>query len=209
MAMIALRVPNDTARMLEKLAGSVNGDSQTASEMHVTLIYLGDDVSIETLSKVMLACNSVTSRTTPFSLSVDKIDSFEPGKNGTPVILPIVSNELHALHEAISEALDAAGIEYSKKWPEFKPHVTLSYVNGMKGSGFFPSPITWGAFELSIYGDNHGDGGVSITMPFELPSIELKMQTIAARMQTIAARIAAAPLAGFEPAAASFRPHGI
>lgn len=202
MAMIAIRVPHDTARMLEKLAGSVSGDSQTASEMHVTLIYLGDDVSIGTLSKVMLACNSVTSKTTPFSLSVDKIDSFEPGKNGTPVILPIVSNELHALHKAVSEALDAAEVEYSKKWPEFKPHVTLSYVDGMKGSGFFPSPITWGAFELSIYGDNHGDGGISIAMPFELPSIELKMQTIAAR-------IVAAPLAGFEPAAASFRPHGI
>lgn len=202
MAMIALRVPHDTARMLEKLAGSMSGDSQTASEMHVTLVYLGDNVSVGTLSRVMLACSYVTSRTTPFSLSVGKIDSFEPGKNGTPVILPVTSNELHALHKAVSEALDTVGIEYSKKWPEFKPHVTLSYVDGMKGSGFFPSPITWGAFELSIYGDNHGDGGISIAMPFELPNIKLKMQTIAAK-------IASVPLAGFEPAAASFHPQRI
>lgn len=184
MAMIAIRVPKDTAKLMEKMAEAIPGDSQTASDMHITLVYLGDGVTVDTLSKVMLACHGVTSKTPPFSLEVNRIESFEPGEKGTPIILPVVSNDLHDLQRAVREALDVAGIDYSKKWPEFKPHVTLSYVKGMRGSGPLPSAIKWGAFELTVYGADHGNGGVSVVMPFEMQNMELRLQKIAMRIMS-------------------------
>lgn len=181
MAMIAIRIPQETARLLEKMAKCIPGNSQAASDMHVTVLYLGDDVPIDVIAKAMTACHAVTSTTAPFTMSVDRIDSFEPGTNGTPVIMPVTSNELQTLHQNLKAELDRQGVFYDKKWPEFKPHVTLSYVDGMKGSGYLPKPLSWGVFELTVYGANKGEG-VSAVLPFELSSTELKLQKIASRI---------------------------
>jgi 2'-5' RNA ligase len=149
--------------------------------MHVTVIFLGDDVPMQQLASAMVACHAVTSKTAPFTLTVSDISSFEPGGNGTPVIMPVQSPELMTLEQELKAEFDRAGIPYSTKWPEFKPHVTLSYVPGMKASGPLPVPVSWGAFDLTIYGANHGDG-MSVVLPFELPNIEVKMQKIAAKI---------------------------
>lgn len=180
MAMIAIRVPEETAKMLEQMAASIPGDNQSTSDMHITLVSLGDGIPVETLAKAMEACHSVTSKTSPFSLEVREISSFDPGNNGTPIILPVESKELIELQSKILEALNEFGVEYSKKWPEFKPHVTLSYVEGMKGEVSLPHPIRWGAFEVEIFGADHGSGGMSITLPLEMPNTELKLRKIAA-----------------------------
>jgi len=182
MAMIALRVPYETARLLGSIAGALPGDSQAASDMHVTVAFLGDDVSVQQLASAMVACHAITSKTAPFMLTVSEISSFEPGENGTPVIMPIQSPELHTLEQALKAELDKAGVPYGKKWPEFKPHVTLSYIPGMKASGPLPAPLSWGTFDLTIYGANSGDGQMLVVLPFELPNIEVKMQKIAAKI---------------------------
>jgi 2'-5' RNA ligase len=182
MAMVAIRVPQETGHLLENMSNCIPGDSQTASDMHVTVAFLGDDVPISSLAAAMTACHAVTSRTSPFVLTVDSIESFEPGKDGTPIIMPVKSEELHALEQAVKAEMDRIGVFYDKKWPEFKPHVTLSYVKGMRGAGALPAPLSWGAFGLTVYGGNHGNEGVSIELPFELPSMQLKMNAIASRI---------------------------
>ena len=183
MAMIAVKVPTETSRLISKISEALPGDSQAASEMHVTIIHLGDDVPISQLAKVMEACHTVTSKISPFVMTVDSIDSFEPGDNGgVPVILPVQSQELHELEQKLKQEFDSAGISYSNKYPEFKPHVTLSYVPGMKAVGPLPAPISWGAFEMMIYGADSGDGRVLVTLPFGLPNMQIKLQKIAARV---------------------------
>lgn len=182
MAMIALRVPTETARLMERISGVLPGDSQAASDMHITIAYLGDKTPMEQIAKAMLACHSVASKTAPFMLTVDSMDSFEPGDDGTPIILPVKSEELHSLEKAIKEELDRFGVGYSKKWPEFKPHVTMSYIKGMRAAGPLSVPISWGAFDMTIYGADRGDGRVSIVLPFILPNTHIKLQRIAAKI---------------------------
>lgn len=182
MAMIALKVPAEAARLLGAVAGHLPGDSQTASDMHVTVLYLGDDVPMQQLAQTMAACHVVTSKTPPFVLTVNSIDSFDPGEDGTPVIMPVSSPELMSLEQALKAELDSAGVQYSKKFPEYKPHVTLSYIPGMKASGPLPTPISWGAFDLTIYGANRGDGRATIILPFAPQNFQVQMEKIAAKV---------------------------
>lgn len=175
MAMIALRVPQDAARLLNRIAYNTPGNNQAASDMHITIISLGDGIPVSTLAKVMSVCYEITSNTAPFTVTVDRIDSFKPGQDGTPIIMPILSDEIHKLEQVLKAKLDENQIEYSKKFPEFKPHVTLSYVDGMRGAGMLSSPLSWGVYELTIYGGDHGDSGLSIVLPFEVSSHQVKI----------------------------------
>lgn len=184
MAMVAIRVPAEAARLLSAVAGALPGDSQAASEMHVTLLYLGDDVPMEQLARVMVACYAVTRKTAPFTMTVSEVASFDPGGNGTPVILPVQSPELHELQGNLRQELDRSGVDYDKKWPEYKPHVTLSYVPNMKAAGPMASPISWGAFDLTIYGANRGDGRATIILPFAPQSFQVQMEKIASKIAT-------------------------
>lgn len=180
--MIALRVPQEVGRLLAQMSGALPGDVQAASEMHVTVVYLGDGASMEQLAAAMVACHKVTRRTSPFTLTCSEVASFDPGHHGTPVILPVQSPELMQLERDLKEELDLSGVSYSAKWPEFKPHVTLSYMPGAKTAGPLPAPVSWGAFDLTIYGADRGDGRVSIALPFVLQNFQLQLEKIAAKL---------------------------
>jgi 2'-5' RNA ligase len=182
MAMIALRVPQETSRLLEQIASCFPGENQTASDMHITVVCLNGDLTIDVLSKVMAACHTVTSKTAPFIVNVNRIDSFDSNSK-TPIILPVESNELHQLNESIKQELDNQGIDYDKKY--YKPHVTLSYIDKLKGSGPLSTPISWGVYEIEIYGGNKGNEGVSIKLPLNIPNTQIKLDKIATKIASL------------------------
>ena len=159
------------ARLLSAL--EIPGNKEPTDTFHVTVLYLGDKVPIEQLGKAIIATYSVTSATTPFTVRTNRVTAFEPHDDGTPIICPIDSPGLHELREKLTAALDKAGVEYSKKFPIFVPHMTLGY---SKDPGVyadhaadqdFPT-VEWGAAELVLWGGDEGDDRLVATFPFSL-----------------------------------------
>jgi 2'-5' RNA ligase len=166
MAIICLRVPHEVTRLLDTI--DVPGSRVLGSEKHVTVLHLGDDVPIDTLSSAVAAIYNVTSNWKPFSAMLDRIESFPKNEDGVPIIMPVTSPELLELHAALSKSLDEVGVSYSKKFPEYKPHVTLSYAEKAKGLGTI-EPLEWGVFDVILWGGEQGDGRLSAVFPFSLP----------------------------------------
>lgn len=173
MAFIGLKIPHEAARLLEGV--EVPGDRFSASDMHVTVIYLGKGLSILDVAKAMCAASGVTSKTTPFLCAVKDISSFPANPNdGVPVICPIHSPGIMALNDGLKAEFSRLGIKFPDKYPEYKPHVTMSYLtDGQESySASLPGPLTWTASELVIWGGDDGDGVLSVIMPFVLSPIE-------------------------------------
>ena len=170
MSFIGFRVPHETARLLSEI--DVPGDKDSTDHFHVTIIHLGDEVPIETLGKAFVATFKVSSKTAPFTVSTSRISCF-PQKNSpksarddkVPVICRIESDPLHMLQQNLKESLNAAGVPFEDKFPEYKPHVTLAWNATAIDDKRIPT-VEWGAHELVLWGGDEGDRRVVITFPF-------------------------------------------
>ena len=174
MAFIALKVPAGIARILETVR-DVPGERLSASDMHVTILYLGKAIPVTDVAKAMCAAFQVTSRTSPFACGLTEVSSFPGGDDGVPLICPVQSPSLHELQSALKAEFDRLGVGYSNKWPEYKPHVTMSYVGDGSLDEFqqpLPGPLAWTASELVIWGGDDGDEMLSVSMPFVLGPLE-------------------------------------
>lgn len=162
MAMIGLRVPEATARVL----GEIPVEGDPSHHPHVTILNLGDDIPIPTLAVMMVAAYGVAEKYTPFTVRTNLVTSF-PSEDVVPVIAKVESDELHDLWGDLCTAFDQVELDYSKKFPEYKPHVTLAWADEQPEDQSIPT-IEWGAHELCIWGGNSGEGRVLIHMPFSV-----------------------------------------
>lgn len=151
MAMIAIPVPHDVSEILRGL--DIPGKRDISD--HITLFYLGDDVDIKTIIKCINSCLKVTEKQKTFIVELKGYSCFPEGNDGVPVICNIENRELQKLRNRLARKLDSAKIEYSKKFKEYRPHVTLSYNKDKVEDGTFPK-IAWQVNKVAIYG---GDGG--------------------------------------------------
>lgn len=163
MSLIGFALNPDTSRLL----GEIDVPGEKVDHKHVTILMFGDDTPITTLSKILEVAYSVVSTTRPFTLRTNTVTSFPSNPAGTPVICKVESDELLDLCERLKTEFDKAGIEYSKKFPKFQPHVTLAYADKTPEDLTIPS-VEWGAHELVIWGGNSGDQRVIINLPFSL-----------------------------------------
>jgi 2'-5' RNA ligase len=169
MALLSIQVPHEVARALGRV--QVPGTPESRETYHITLLYLGKDIPIDDVSKALVVAYRVAEITRPIPLALEEVSSFPKGDDGVPIICPVNSPELHQLWEALCSAFDHAKVDYSKKFPIYKPHVTLAYDT----SDFEPmkiGPIDWVAYEMCLWSGNSGDDAVSITIPFSFPSKE-------------------------------------
>lgn len=174
MAFIGLTVPSGTARLIETL--DVPGERKAASQMHVTILYLGKDLPFDIISKAMIATINVCQKTNPFICGVKDVSSFPRNPDdGVPIILPVLSSGLHRLRNSLIEEFTTLGVPFSNKYPDFKPHVSVAFVKD-DGFGSYSSPmdgpLTWTASEIIIWGGNKNDELVSINCPFSLGPLE-------------------------------------
>lgn len=165
MSFFGLKISHECARLLGSI--EVPGDKVPLDQMHVTVVCIGDNTPITTIAKAITSVYKTTSKQTPFTLKVTKIKSFPNNtSDGYPIIAPVYSPELHEFRKNITLSLDKAGVEYSKKYPEYKPHVTLAYSKEPFGSISLENPIEWAAHEATLWGDDHGDGKINANFPF-------------------------------------------
>jgi 2'-5' RNA ligase len=172
MSILGITTPHETARLLGEI--KTPGKREPIEHFHITLFYFGDAIPIEEVAKVVVSTYGITSKTKPFTAKVRKVITFANGDSGVPIVCKVESSELQDLRESLAKAFDKAGIEYSKKFPVFKPHVTLAYSDDPKDEGLeIPCPnVEWGIGEVILWGGDEGDERVSATFPLSILSKE-------------------------------------
>lgn len=184
MAIIALEVPHATARLFGSI--EVPGTRTPIGTAHITIVYVGADVAIDVLAEAVKATYEVTSKAAPFTVRATRVTHF-PGnpddQEGYPIIARVESDALHELRDNLVAALDDAGVDFDRKFPVYKPHVTLSYAAEPVEEFRIPV-IEWGAHEVVMWGGGEGDERLKVTFPLTLPSV---VQRVAARFMSAAA----------------------
>lgn len=175
MAMIAVPISRDIARLFTQI--DVPGEREPSD--HITLSYLGDKLQTSTITKLMPLILEITSKTSPFLVTCKRITTFPKGDKGYPIIAQLQSEPLNNLREKIIRVMDRQGIEYSKKYPEFKPHVTLSF-SKKKIKNIRFNKIQWLINSVSLYGGDETDEKIYCQFPFSLDIVSKKAAYIEA-----------------------------
>ena len=101
------------------------------SPAHVTVLYIGSVLpAVE--NKLLNVVKDVCEKTKPFKAQLKKPRKFINDKGQIILHSPVKSSRLVRFHENLRTALLNAGIQVDNKFPEFKPHVTIAYVNSKK-----------------------------------------------------------------------------
>lgn len=166
MPAIMLEVPSDVARVLGEI--DVPGEREK-SPAHVTLVYFEKDANVDDVGAAISVIYEVAKNTVPFSIFTRKVTCFPEGEDGVPVIAAVESKDLHTFRNRLCEALDTANIPYSKKFPVFKPHVTLAYAPTKTKLSFAIPQVSWGVHEFVIWGADKGAGELVVKFPLSLP----------------------------------------
>lgn len=162
--MIAIPVSQDVSRLFQ----SIEVDGHREPSNHITLFYLGDNININVIIDIIPILYEATLDIKPFDLTCSKIKTFPKGKYGYPVIAEIKSDQLTELRSKIKKMLDRNKIDYSDKFPEYNPHLTLSYSKKKPKSIKFPQKYKWTANHLSLFGGDEVDSKIFVNFPFDL-----------------------------------------
>jgi 2'-5' RNA ligase len=165
-AFIGLKVPTEVSDVLGQY--EVPGKLEPEDHHHVTIHHLGKDVPIEQVAQAAIVAYVTARRTAPFQVSTKVISSFKSGDDGVPIVALIESPALHEFRKNLCAAFDAAGIEYSKKYPEYRPHVTLAYEDSGPQPADQPiDPVTWTVDEIVVWGGDKGANRIVVKLPLE------------------------------------------
>jgi len=134
---------------------------------HITMFYLGDNIPLKKLIKMIPIIFDITCDMKPFMVSCSKITTFPKGKNGYPIIGEIKSKDLSALRDKLKKEFEKNKIKYDSTFKDYKPHVTLGYSkNKPKNTSF--SKINWSINHISLYGGDESDSRFFVNFPFTL-----------------------------------------
>lgn len=117
-AMICLRMPTEPQ-------ADEAWPADLPEDAHITLAFLGDDVSDEVFGAVNEAMVEVVATTGPIPLSFTHQSLLGP--DGTALVWEAISPELHELRRRVVRALNKANLPWSDQYA-FRPHMTLRYL---------------------------------------------------------------------------------
>lgn len=163
MSMIGLKVPAGIAEKLSKI--SVPGKKESAEMMHITMFYFEKELTIKNILTITKILYDAVKNVPAFSIKGKKALCFPNGKYGYPIIVPIESDELLNLRKAIAKKFDTNDVKYSKKFPEYKPHLTLSYSPKEMEEKKIES-VSWKSEEIVIWGGTDDEPQVIVSIPF-------------------------------------------
>lgn len=170
MSMLAIPLDSSVSRLFRSI--EVEEGKRDESD-HITLAYLGDNVPFDVLLKIIPVVFNITSKEELFLVSAKKITTFPKGDDGYPVIAPVESPKLHEIRSKIIKGLDKAGVEYSKLYPDFNPHVTLAY-SQKKPKNIKFNKIQWQINQIALYGGDNHDERLYVLFPLAVKIIEKK-----------------------------------
>lgn len=127
--LLCIRVPADVSRLLQEIE-IPEGERSDPSDLHITLTYTKEG-SVQAMGSMIATLLEALKGTAPFPVYTSRIGTFPatPHSDGKiPLICKVDSNELHSLRAKIVNAFDNEGVDYSKNFPEYRPHLTLAYL---------------------------------------------------------------------------------
>lgn len=164
MAFIGLKVPDPVAEALTAL--DAPGKKLSAEEKHITLFYVGKKTPLREALHAAAVCTVFARMRAPFQVGCARRVCFpENPDDGVPVIARVVSPALHAFRAKLAQAFDRHGVQYSKKYPDYKPHVTLSYSDAPCEEMPF-EPVVWTVDRFILWAGDDMDEGLSMQFRF-------------------------------------------
>lgn len=129
---IFVPLPEDIARQFP-LEGKEKEDS---SPSHVTVLYIGDLADSDKQKKLIDVVQKTASVLNPFEVNLGKVEEFVNDKNQKVTHSSVEGKDLHKLHNILKGVFKLIGIPFSDKYPEYKPHVTIEYIDEGKEEKF-------------------------------------------------------------------------
>jgi len=169
MAFLGVRISTDVGRMLNGI--DVPGVKESPSEYHITILCFDDNWPIAEVSKALEATYEVVNKVNPFTIEVNKINSFPKYKeNPLPIIARVESEDIHKLSDKLREKFDEEGIDYKKNFKEFNPHITLAYDKDLeKFEEIKIDPITFTVQDIVLWGGDYGDSRLFVNFQLKQP----------------------------------------
>jgi len=183
-AMIAFFLPNLDAEKLElhedvfsaydDIAGL---QLEKAKDLHVTSVYLADDIEETTIDKEQLLdiVREWARNQFPFLAHTLQYDKFGPNNDGNiAIVLRLADETITTYHNSLLDALGKNGITSPSQFirSEYKPHITLCYVDKNSSTTPFDRPIisdeirfghVWIAWGMERYAFRLGEEVVKVT----------------------------------------------
>ena len=127
---VFIALPSDLAKQFKSLG------EHDDSKPHITVLYIGKNVPKNKEKTMAEAIEKVLSEQEPFEIKFDdKATYFDPTEhsdNCKIAKLSMISKGLCALHDKLKKALKEADVEIDDHFPDYKPHVTLEYMEPPK-----------------------------------------------------------------------------
>lgn len=167
MAFLGIRIPHETGRLLAGI--DVPGKKESASEYHITILCFEPNWPISEISKALEATYDVVSKIKPFSIKTKEITCF-PKREDNPaaIVAKVESDDLQDLRDKLAKEFEKCKIDFSKRFKNFKPHITLSY-SEKEIDDCKIDTVECIVNELVLWGGDHGDDRIFITFPLKGP----------------------------------------
>ena len=169
MAMLAIPITKSVSRLFQ----GIDVDGTRDKSDHVTMVYFGDNIKINKIVKVIPILFEILSETAPFTIKTNKITTFSKGDDGYPVIAAIKSKELQDLRNKIIEEFEKKKVKFDNKYPNYNPHVTLSY-SEEKVKDINIETCEWQVNEISLYCGDVSDTRMFVNFPLGLKTKSAK-----------------------------------
>lgn len=183
MSFLCVLVPQETSRLLSEF--DVPGKKEQKATLHITLFYFGEDVPIDKITKIIKITYETLLDVAPFTVQTNKITYFPKGDDGFPIICPIKSDDLVNLRNKLLKAYKKNKIEFNNKFPDYKPHVCLSYAKDenekdIKSIECKIKDIKWGAHEVTLFaGEHEGKDRLVVKFPLTINESEKRKKALA------------------------------
>ena len=165
MTFLHLPIPSNISSILQSIPLSGKIVRPDPSD-HATLFYFEQEIDLDYALKIIPIVQKVTTKVKPFIINFSKFSSFPSGKYGTPIICPIKSSELIKLRSEIKNAFEDNDIEFSNKFPQFKPHVTLGYYEEEHSGKFNEVAFPCNKIIFELNSDNKEKEILKVEFPF-------------------------------------------
>lgn len=123
-AMIALRIPDLIKAEIQGKYPFV--DAEILNDLHITLVYLGDNRTLDKLS-VIRAISDLGMYQAPIKGKLQGLARFVSDGQTDPVVMTFDSPQAPKLYDMLCDLLDNYHVPYHKDYG-FIPHVTLAYI---------------------------------------------------------------------------------
>jgi 2'-5' RNA ligase len=115
-------------RYLARQYPSQGREGEDESPPHLTFCYIGD-FDDDKKDELVATAKRIAQAIPPLELELKPLATFQNPEGQTILHNPVAGRNLHEAHYATRKALERRGFEPDDKFPRYKPHVTIEYVD--------------------------------------------------------------------------------